>query len=179
MREWLVYPPAVDLANTIRAGRTGVIDYFADPAGIEKWIAAERDRIPGVETARRHPDRLRELRDDVHALLHAAARGHRLPSRALKSINQASRAAPVYPILAPAGAAHWQSLDTSPFTEFTGTIARSAIELAGQPRQQDLALCLAPSCGMLFVRDHPRQTWCTPACGNRARVARHAARRRE
>ena len=27
-----------------------------------------------------------------------------------------------------------------------------------------------------FVRDHPRKRWCSAACGNRARVARHYRR---
>ncbi|MCX4390896.1 CGNR zinc finger domain-containing protein [Micromonospora peucetia] len=27
-----------------------------------------------------------------------------------------------------------------------------------------------------FVREHSRQQWCKPSCGNRARVARHYQR---
>jgi predicted RNA-binding Zn ribbon-like protein len=179
MRQWLVYPPAVDLANTITAGRTGVIDHLSDRAGIEEWVNAEHDRIPGVEAACRHPERVRELRDDVYALLHAAARGDRLPAHALKSVNEASHADPVYLTLDAAGDPRWRSLGRNLLDRFAGAIARSAIELAGDPHRHGLALCQASSCGMLFVRDHPRQTWCTPACGNRARVARHAARRRQ
>ena len=31
----------------------------------------------------------------------------------------------------------------------------------------------APGCVLYFVQDHPRREWCSTACGNRARVARH------
>ncbi|MFE9682238.1 CGNR zinc finger domain-containing protein [Streptomyces sp. NPDC006285] len=30
-----------------------------------------------------------------------------------------------------------------------------------------------------FLQDHPRQEWCTPSCGNRARVARHHERHKK
>ncbi|HEY8558609.1 MAG TPA: CGNR zinc finger domain-containing protein [Actinomycetes bacterium] len=33
-------------------------------------------------------------------------------------------------------------------------------------------------CGRWFVASRPRQRWCSPTCGNRARVARFQERRR-
>jgi len=176
--QWLVYPPAVDLANTITAGRTGKVDHLSDRDGIDEWVRAEHNRIPDVVAAGQNPGHLRALRDDVYALLHAAASGHRLPGDALESVNHASRADPIYPTLGPEGSPDWKSVRTGQFNRFAGAIARSAIELAGHSNRDQLSVCRAPACGMLFVREHPRQTWCTPACGNRARVARHAARLR-
>nr|WP_083986585.1 CGNR zinc finger domain-containing protein [Frankia sp. EI5c] len=38
--------------------------------------------------------------------------------------------------------------------------------------------CAAPGCPLFFVKHHPRREWCSAACGNRARVARHYARQR-
>jgi len=52
-------------------------------------------------------------------------------------------------------------------------VAHSAVEVIADP---DVALCDAPSCGQLFIRTRGNQRWCGPACGNRARVARHAHR---
>src|SRR5919109_564196 len=63
------------------------------------------------------------------------------------------------------------------YVRFEAAVARSAIELASRGEDR-LSVCGAPSCGMLYLREHPRQVWCSKACGNRARVARHAARQR-
>ena len=35
------------------------------------------------------------------------------------------------------------------------------------------------ACVQYFVKDHPRREWCSAACGNRARVARHYTKRRD
>ncbi|WNM39110.1 CGNR zinc finger domain-containing protein [Micromonospora halotolerans] len=39
-----------------------------------------------------------------------------------------------------------------------------------------LLACPAPRCVRYFVKEHPRQAWCKPSCGNRARVSRHYQR---
>ncbi|MYS74029.1 hypothetical protein GTY88_26960, partial [Streptomyces sp. SID5926] len=41
-----------------------------------------------------------------------------------------------------------------------------------------LRACHAPRCVRYFLKEHPRQEWCRPSCGNRARVARHQDRQR-
>jgi predicted RNA-binding Zn ribbon-like protein len=80
-------------------------------------------------------------------------------------------------VLTPEGRAVEEPEARDPYALFESTVSRSAIELADRDEDR-LSLCGAPSCDMLFLRDHPRQVWCLKACGNRARVARHAARRR-
>jgi CGNR zinc finger len=37
---------------------------------------------------------------------------------------------------------------------------------------------LAPRCVLISLKNHPRRTWCSTACGTRARQARHYARKR-
>jgi predicted RNA-binding Zn ribbon-like protein len=39
-----------------------------------------------------------------------------------------------------------------------------------------LRACYAPGCVLYFVNSHPRREWCSTACGNRARAARHYQR---
>jgi predicted RNA-binding Zn ribbon-like protein len=56
-------------------------------------------------------------------------------------------------------------------------LARAAIAFLSGPERARLRACPAPRCVRYFVQDHPRQEWCKPACGNRARVARHHARK--
>ncbi|MER5930127.1 CGNR zinc finger domain-containing protein [Streptomyces sp. NPDC002054] len=57
-------------------------------------------------------------------------------------------------------------------------LARAAIEFLAGPQREQLRSCSAPRCVRYFLRSHGRQAWCKPSCGNRARVARHAERRR-
>jgi predicted RNA-binding Zn ribbon-like protein len=105
------------------------------------------------------------------------ARGRRPPDAARRRINAISAGAPLRSELTPDGRLVERADSPDPYSRFEATVARSAIELADRDEDR-LSVCGAPSCGMLYLREHPRQVWCSKACGNRARVARHAARRR-
>src|SRR5919106_6072914 len=174
---WLVFPPAVDLANTVIDTPAGDRDLLESDAQLEAWIAAERGRIPGVEAASGRLADVRDLRESVRELLHARARGKRPPETARGRINAITAAAPIRISLTSDGRITQEPDVRDAYSRLEATIARSAIELADR-REDRLSVCGAPSCGMLYLREHPRQVWCSKACGNRARVARHAARRR-
>ena len=58
------------------------------------------------------------------------------------------------------------------------TLAREGVETLTSPDSPPLRACLASSCVLDFVQKHPRRAWCSAACGNRARAARHYARTR-
>jgi predicted RNA-binding Zn ribbon-like protein len=174
---WLVFPPAVDLANTVMVTPRGERDLLQSAEQLDAWIAAERGRIPGVEAASGRLGEVRALRRSVHELLHARARGEPPPEDARQAINKASASVPVSATLTADGRAVDEPDADDPYTLFEATVARSAIELAARGIDS-LSVCTAPSCGMLYLRAHPRQVWCSKACGNRARVARHDARRR-
>jgi predicted RNA-binding Zn ribbon-like protein len=174
---WLGFPPAVDLANTVMVTPSGDRDLLDSDNQLEAWIAAERGRIPGVEAASDRLAGVRDLRRNVRELLHARARGNPPPEGERRRINAITAAAPIRPALTPDGRAIEEPDARDPYALFEATVARSAIELADRGEER-LGVCDAPSCGMLYLRDHPRQVWCSKACGNRARVARHAARKR-
>jgi predicted RNA-binding Zn ribbon-like protein len=91
------------------------------------------------------------------------------------AVNAASASSPVVRTLGAGLEVHDQQLGRTAWDRFRGAVGRSAVELAGS---EAVAECGAPSCGMLFLPANARQTWCSPACGNRARVARHLRRRR-
>ncbi|MBB4676851.1 hypothetical protein HNR67_002969 [Crossiella cryophila] len=55
--------------------------------------------------------------------------------------------------------------------------ARAAIEFLGSGERFGLRVCRGPRCVKYYLLAHPRQGWCSPACGNRARVSRHYHRR--
>jgi CGNR zinc finger len=48
--------------------------------------------------------------------------------------------------------------------------------LPTEPDATKLRACHAPGCVLYFVKSHPRRAWCSEACGNRARAARHYER---
>lgn len=54
-------------------------------------------------------------------------------------------------------------------------LARDVVAMVTAPGGTRLRACLAPSCARFFWR-RGRQQWCSPVCGNRARVSRHYER---
>lgn len=90
-------------------------------------------------------------------------------------MNEVSAAAPR--VVQLRGATVVESRAGSPEDAILGAIAISAVELLGGPDRDLVRACDAPSCGLYFLAARERQQWCTPSCGNRARVARHYARR--
>ena len=171
---WLVFPPAVDLANT--AGPAAA-DLLTTPDQVSRFIAIERGRIPGVEATEARLPEVRQIREAVRHLLACAAAGQPLRQHDVDQVNEWSANSPIYPLLVD-GTVSYRHASRDPFLVFRGAVAHSAIQLAGDPQGSGLRVCSAPGCGMFYLRTHPRQQWCSPACGNRARVARHAARDR-
>jgi predicted RNA-binding Zn ribbon-like protein len=64
-----------------------------------------------------------------------------------------------------------------PVALLIGAVGRSAIDFLASPDRARLRACPAARCVKYFLQDDPRQTWCSPACGNRERVNRHYRRR--
>ncbi|MGW3012374.1 CGNR zinc finger domain-containing protein [Streptomyces sp. NPDC001219] len=190
---------ALDLAVTIRHdGHGGVADDLADREGLAAWArerAAPLDCAgqPVTVDAALHTA-VREVRAAVRSLFARAVRpgppssadAHRLlpEAEALARLNTAAALVPTVPRLSwepdarptlrlhPAGS-------PPPADRIVAALARAALAFLDGPDRALLRACPAPRCVRYFVKDHARQEWCTPSCGNRARVARHHERRRE
>jgi predicted RNA-binding Zn ribbon-like protein len=163
--------PAIDLANTLELRRDGaVVDRLADPDALARWLRGTGGPEQ-VGTAA-----LLGLRGQVRALLAAAVERRPLPRAAVTAVNRAAAAAPTVAQLE-AGELVVRA-HASPPDAFLADLATSAITLVGGPTRDRLRRCAAPGCGRFFVATRPRQTWCSPACGNRARLARFQQRRR-
>ncbi|RIQ14454.1 ABATE domain-containing protein, partial [Jiangella rhizosphaerae] len=121
---------------------------------------------------------VRELRDDVLAVLRAAARGEPRPAAAVRRINEHLVRRPVVRLLRPEadGVELRVAADGPPLSELLATVAAAVVELLAGPDAGRLALCDAPGCGQLYLRDRRNQRWCGDACGTRARVVRHQRR---
>lgn len=169
------FPLGVDLADTVRVVGTQEIELLVDERALAKWVAAELPRFPTAEGAIGHLAEVRALRDAVRKLLLARSAGTPLPDGALRLINDASARCPTFPVVTDEGHRSSVEINADPLDIFCAAVSRSTIETLddhGTP----LGVCRAPRCGMFFVPANRRQTWCSPGCGNRARVARHAAR---
>ena len=177
-------PLAVELHNTLYAAGGELVDGVENAEGLSAWLAAIADRLP--ERARdadpsRHAEFL-ALRDAVREALHAPLDGKGVPAAALRAINAAAARAPVSP-RAVVGADGRLRVETHQHTADAtdvalATLAADAIELLTGSGRQDIRACRAPNCVLMFFRDNPRRRWCSAACGNRARQARHYARTR-
>ncbi|MEU4464173.1 CGNR zinc finger domain-containing protein [Streptomyces sp. NPDC024017] len=131
---------------------------------------------------------VRELRAAVRALFARAVRPGRpspadaarlmpLPE-AVRHLNEAAARTPTVPVLdwpeEAAPAVHQRPV--SPGGDLTAALAHAVIAFLASPDRDRLRACHAPRCVRYFLKEHPRQEWCKPSCGNRARVARHHQR---
>jgi predicted RNA-binding Zn ribbon-like protein len=71
----------------------------------------------------------------------------------------------------------WAYRTEDPVALLVGAVGRSAIDFLVGPDRARLRACPAARCVKYFLQDDPRQTWCSPACGNRERVNRHYRKR--
>lgn len=183
-------PLALELVNTtfVEGGTRGhQVDVLREPHQLDQWLTSHREafspelREP-LTRLRTTPDQVgafRRLRQALRECLQAITAGQTPAAPALAVINETAREA-----------AHW--LEATPADPVTvsrrwatqdwiriaaGEIATTGCELMGPLREQ-LRACPALGCILFFVKTHPRREWCTPACGNRVRVARHGRRHR-
>jgi predicted RNA-binding Zn ribbon-like protein len=184
----------LDLALTVRHdGHGGLADDLADPAGLTAWVRAHPEVVPdaaGFTADEAALAAVRDLRAAVRALFARAVRpgepspadaGRLMPvPEAVDRLNEAAARTPTVPVL------HWAD-DAPPDVrpravqgdgELTAALAHAAIGFLAGPDRQRLRACHAPRCVRYFLKEHPRQEWCKPSCGNRARVARHHERQR-
>ena len=172
-------PLPIELHNTLYATTRGERrDGIADPAALRAWLAAMASDLPvAAQTvdAERAAE-FRALRDAVRTVLRAALGGQPVPARARRALNDASAACPRSVQLAADGTRRVRYHAGDPTTIVLAAIAHETIALIGSPRARELAVCGAPGCVLMFLRSHPRRAWCSTACGNRARQARHYAR---
>ena len=172
--EWLEGYPALDLANTvIRRGWTE-LELIHTPADLDSWLnaaALPAPRPPTVDEA--DVAAFLNLRAPSLRLLRAAVGRESWEAQDVERLNETIASAPEIEALGTEpGTTELRPIGSpSPFTLLLSRLAREVRDVLTS--QQALAFCDAPGCGQLFFRHRPNQSWCGPACGNRARVSRH------
>jgi predicted RNA-binding Zn ribbon-like protein len=178
-------PLALELHNTLYASRGEIIDGLETPDGLSAWLTAIAERLPvraRDADASRQPEFL-ALRGAVREALHPVLDGKPVPAAALEVINGAAARAPASPLAVaradglPRAETRYHTAD--PTEVALATVAADAIELLTGRHGEDLRACGAPGCVLMFLKDHPRRTWCSATCGNRVRQARHYRRARD
>lgn len=174
-------PIAIELHNTIYAAGGELRDGLADAASADAFAHAIAARAgldpPGASI---HAELL-ELRESLRAGLSAAALGEPQAPAQLAGLNAAAARAPTSPRAELVGSTVALGVDrhgAAAGDVLLAAFAVDAIELIAEPARGALRVCAAPGCVLMFVKDHPRRAWCSNACGNRARQARHYHRRR-
>jgi predicted RNA-binding Zn ribbon-like protein len=171
-------PLAIEFANTVQ--RRGM--EYVESLSLVEWARQHDVRLAASRLAE-----VRELRDAVFALLRAATReegappdaaappGAMLRAHAEARVNSALARVPLVPQLRDGDVVLIAPRDVPALDALVSRVATSVLDVLRDPA---LAFCDAPSCGQFFLRHRGDQRWCGPACGTRARVARHAAHRR-
>ncbi len=186
-------PLPVELMNTIWADRDGVHDALAHDGGAGEWLTSVRHLAATTGGDRKRfsgPDlvevssRLVALRDALRCIAAdvtaddrtGAVRTSTTLRNPVKVLNASASAAPSWSIMeARDGAVPTRRVVASaPLAQaLVSEIAEAAITLFTGPDRTALRACHAPGCVLYFLKQHSRREWCSAACGNRARVARH------
>jgi predicted RNA-binding Zn ribbon-like protein len=178
-------PLPIELVNTLYAGRNKLVDGLAAPDDLVAWLQAHASQfqtdVAGATGER--VNEFRELREALRVLFRATLKHEGPPAAAVDTLNRMSAAAPAFPQLrwSSAGEPHVtvKYCGDDPAASVLTEVAQSSLQLLGGPDRLRLRACHAPGCVLFFLKDHPRREWCSGACGNRARAARHYQRHRQ
>lgn len=184
---WLLAgePTPVRLMNTIWADKQGVHDDLTSTVALRDWLivvgAIESSRAV-VKVTSRELAMSRQLRDALRRLAahltgdvrEAAESSIQSVADAIDAVNAAALKRSSQQLAVKKGQlAAVRAMETSIATAALADVAHDGIDLLTGPSAAQLRACQAPSCVLYFVKSHPRQEWCSPACGNRERAARH------
>ena len=174
----------IPFEDNILEGYRNVVDWAVRAALVDSGSARAL-----VEWADNEPDRaaqglvlIHELRDVLHQIFDAVARGGFPPPDALADLNDWIRDVPLQ--LAPQdGVFAWNwTLDPGDPLSMVWPVVWSAATLLQSDQLGRVGICDADGCGWLFVdqsRRHNRK-WCQmEVCGNRAKAQRHYHRKRQ
>jgi len=171
-------PLSIRFANTRYATRGQLFDGIDTSESLRNWLV--QNDLPDKPASDADIEAFVSLRDTIRDLIAQILHGPAGSAAQVALLNRLAAAAPRWPQLV-ADVTGWRVVEESRGTGLDhalAVIAQDAVLLLGGPLRADLRSCQAPGCVQFFVRNHPRREWCSTACGNRARAARHYLRHR-
>ena len=189
-RAWVLSdePLPVRLMGTIRAGADGIHDDLSTTADVDEWLDAAGIDRAGTRATTSELARARALRDAVRRLAGyvtqdtrpAAVSAMTDVAAALDLVNSTAAELPAPRLVLLDGRLEpGAQQGPSPVATGLARVAEQAVALFGGEEAGRLRACYAPGCVLYFTKIHPRRAWCSVACGNRVRAARHYQRVRE
>lgn len=177
-------PLAVEFTSSWHFESGALLDEIETQEGLANWIDAYRFRL-GMSSG----ERISISDEDVHVALRVRSAVRDLldalvdqtspPPGSLDLVTKVAARLDDTTVAWPAAGPHLVWPDDTPTIDKALTqVCASAVRLITSPRRELLRRCPAPSCVLFFSALRKTQRWCSPACGNRARVARHSARAR-
>jgi predicted RNA-binding Zn ribbon-like protein len=182
-RRWLLAdePVPVRLMATIWADGEGLHDDLAAPPSLDAWLDAIGADSSDVPATPGEFGRARDLRDATRRLAAlvtgddrpAAASAMADVETAVRTVNAVAGELPAARLTLSDGGLGLAPGDAS--SPVAAGLARVAVETQHLLAENGglLRACYAPGCVLYFLKTHPRREWCSVACGNRARAARH------
>jgi predicted RNA-binding Zn ribbon-like protein len=173
--------------NTIWADTGGVHDELISAAALHDWLGAVTD-YDGTHSRKPSQAELHDalqLRDSLRRLAAYSTEDVRPNAQspvtevddAVNAVNALTTDRPHTQLTVVDGQLRATATQhASPARSALANLGLEAIELLTGPEAINLRACNAPSCVLYFVKSHPRREWCSEACGNRARAARHYQR---
>jgi predicted RNA-binding Zn ribbon-like protein len=175
-------PQPVRLMSTIWADTAGVHDDLLVPSDLDAWLDAIGVRGAGERATKSQLAQALELRDAVrrlaaevtHDTRDAAVSPTTEIDEAVAAVNGSIAQLPTPRLEINNGQLERNSGDgDSPISAALAHVAEQSSQLLTGEPATTLRACYAPGCVLYFVKSHPRREWCSIACGNRARAARH------
>lgn len=177
-------PLAVEFTSSWHFDAGVLIDEVNTPQGLARWTGTYRSRLgmaagAPVEVGPCDVTTALAVRGAVRDLLDAMVDRSVPPRSSLDLVTgQAQRVQEARVSWPPAGPRLEWPDGMGTMDIVSAQVCASATRLLTSPRRELLRRCPAPSCVLFFTALRTGQQWCSPACGNRARVARHSAKSR-
>ncbi len=168
-------PLAVAFANTLSStgrDRIATLEGFRDWAATWPAFDGMLARLPASAVAG-----IRAQRDATQLLLHRLADRDPLPGDLLARATRPGLTAAPFRLLPTQRGVLAANADAS--TSIEHLLGRAVVDLLLSPHLPELRRCSGTRCRKVFLAHRADRRWCdSRICGNRARVAAHAARHR-
>jgi predicted RNA-binding Zn ribbon-like protein len=184
-REWKLPDETapIRLMATIWADTAGVHDDLGAGADVDAWLDAVGIERSGELAGADEWELALRLRDSIRRLAAEVTEDGRDTARsattdvatAVRDLNDVVAHLPVPQIRVAEGGVLRETVSTNGSVVAAGLagVAQESIALLGGPEAGKIRACYAPGCVLYFMKTHPRREWCSVACGNRVRAARH------